>query len=353
MTFRSQLELISGHDLGYNSSYVLIQEFEIKNAFSDQELDQLKNNVEALSTPIGIAASRGSLVGDSPGSMWRLSYQDEMMSVAALKIDYDYLKVMQIPLIKGRGFERTNAADAEGSVIVNEAFLEFFNLDDDIIGHTPVIFGESGPKIIGVVSDYHFQSLRKEVEPLVLNLRPDSKNAELYARIDGQDIDRALKELDAVFAKSFPDRKADFVFLDSKIENQYYDEMKWEASIGYASGFAVFLVILGLLGMTSIFLAQRKKEQGIRKVLGAKLVDLYMLQARKFAWILLFSLIIILPAGLQASEWIKSMFFIQSQRTMYNLLVSVAVIALITLSIVAIQVYLSNRSNILKALREE
>ncbi len=224
---------------------------------------------------------------------------DEMTTVFVNKVYYDYIKTSGIDLSMGRDFSPQFASDTT-AIIVNRAFLDEYRISEPIGKMIEYDDGSmTGLKIIGVVENYNFMSLRNRIEPVILTMIPEMTIKKIIVKISGTNIVPTIKRLEAVWSEIQPDKPFQYTFLDEDIERAYFNEKRWSTIVKYSSVFAILITCMGIFGLTSIIVNRRIKEIGIRKVLGAAVSGIVMLITREF---------IILTAAANIIAWPISYF---------------------------------------------
>ncbi|MCH7574906.1 MAG: ABC transporter permease [Candidatus Marinimicrobia bacterium] len=305
LVINKQMKFIQEQPLGFNESQVVLYKIAT-------EMDELplwsQRLKEVLSRDSGVqsvakvsySVNRGwNRLGwrDNAGKPWRALVKD---------VDEDYLKTMEIALLSGRDLA---AQDGEEAMLVNEAFVEAFGLDEPI-GY--VLDGFAGdadrdPTIIGVFSDFHFFSLRSEVAPMILWKNPAEYYQYLLARIAADDVSGTLQRLGDSWKRAAPGIPLNYNFLDEDIQALYIQEQKLQAVTRGAAILALTLSAMGLLGMATIEISRRTKEIGIRKVLGASVPEIMGLLSRRMVVSSLLANIIAWPvAWIVMQKWLGS-----------------------------------------------
>lgn len=216
-----------------------------------------------------------------------------LQALGFYSVDYDFFKVLGIPLVEGQFFDKENE-DSLRHFIINEAAASFLGLKDPV--GQPLVtsaFREQGGKIIGVVRDFHFYSLHKEVEPLVFMISK-WENRYILVNIDETKTDLALADIERTWNSFNPGYYMHYTYLTDKISSLYQLDQKMLSIFIYFSIFVIFISSLGLYGLSSFLIEQRTKEIGVRKVLGGSNRQITLLLAKDF-------LILVFLAGLIAS----------------------------------------------------
>ncbi|NKB68870.1 MAG: FtsX-like permease family protein [Candidatus Latescibacteria bacterium] len=203
-------------------------------------------------------------------------------------IDHGFIETLGVELLQGRSFSTERAADAQESVLINEAMVEKLGWDTAVgkplTGFETGMLDDRIPTVVGVVKDFHFASLYREIEPLAFILSPEQVRF-LLVRISPEDIPATLNFMRAAWGKIEPDFAFGYTFLDEEL-GWYYERVEHRQKIiGYAACAAVFIVGMGLVGIASLALNKRTKEIGVRKILGASAGQIVAAVSREFVWL--------------------------------------------------------------------
>src|SRR5258708_3830856 len=337
-----QMKFISSKDLGYNPHDI------IKIHLPPQRADT--NVMELFKNALLMAPSVNGVAGVMGRSMGSVIANGKEVAVRRTNIDDNYLSILEIPLKEGRNFYSRNEADSAGSVIVNEAFEKAAGWKN-AVGHQLVDLDDHHSRtIIGVVRDYHYASLKEDIQPEVLNFR-NTENILVKAQ-NGKDI-QALSAISRAFKRIFPDHYFEYQFLDDENSAVYQTDKKWEQITFYAAGIALVICCIGLFGL-SIFVAQQRiKEIGIRKVLGASVAGITALLAKDFIKLVILAIIIASPlAWLLMNEWLEN-FAYRIDIEWWIFALSAVISISIALFAISFQSIRSALSNPVKSLRSE
>ncbi len=208
------------------------------------------------------------------------------------RVDPDFLETMKFDLIQGRDFLKNMASD-RNALIVNRRFVEALGPDffmDKPLGDLSRGFPYSG-RIIGVIEDCHFESMRNEIDPMILYVGEGTsprrnRFSRVFVRVATGELKQTVGFLEQAWKKIQPDKPFDYYFQDDALKSLYDREKRWSRIIQYASVISILLACLGVFGLTSITLSRRVKEIGIRKVLGATAGQIIYLAAREFVWLI-------------------------------------------------------------------
>ena len=258
-------------------------------------------------------------------------------------VDYDFVDVFNLKIIQGRNFSRDFPADKD-AIILNETAVKTmgFNSNEEAIGELVDYWGELYP-IIGVMADYHQQSLKVAFEPHIYRLYPYGRPPwGLFAvRTSPQNIQQTIQLIEQYYERFFPGNPFEFFFLDDYFNQQYMSEELFGRVIGIFSFLAVFVTCLGIFGMSSFLAIQRTKEIGIRKVLGASAGNILRLLVKEFLVLMGISLFIAWPLAFWGIQhWLNAFAYRMSWNFLLFLLPLLIVFVLATVTV---------SSNILKA----
>lgn len=287
----------------------------------------------------------------------------ELESAYMFGADKNFLPTYQVELLQGRNF---NTPADSTCVIINEtaaAMLGITHPAEQIVEFTAISRGQDfatlnnpwKPKVIGIVKDFHFQSLRNKVEPLLLayNNNPIHDIDYYTARISGNDINGSLAKLKAVMVKNDKNDPFEYHFLEDRLALFYTEDQRRQTLLIWVALATVFIACLGLFGLATFAAEQRVKEIGIRKVLGASVVNLTSLLSKDFLKLVLIANGIAFPLAWWAThKWLQEYaYHINLEWWMFALAgITAILIAFFTVSYQAIRAALWNP---VKSLRTE
>ena len=265
-------------------------------------------------------------------------------------VGYDFTKTMHLQLIQGRDFSKDFATDSAG-YLINESALQIIGYKDPI--GKPLTFWQKKGTIIGILKDFHFNSLHTQINPLILRLGENIEWGSALVRTEGRKTKQALASLEKVCKELNAKFPFTYKFSDDEYQKLYKSEQVVNQLANYFAFLAIFISCLGLLGLVMFAAEQRTKEFGIRKVLGASPMRLFNLLSREFLVLVLISMIIASPlAWIAMNNWLQNYVYrIDISWWMFVLAGSAALlIALITVSFQAIKAAIANP---VKSLRTE
>ena len=303
-----QLNYIRTTNLGFDREHLVV--VPTNSVDGTLALERYRNELGARSDITGITGSSASFARG--GGRIGFEYKGELKQVDDFRVEQNYVDVMGMQLVAGRGFDPNLSTDSTKAVIVNEALVREFGwteaLGEPLTGLTDS--PETDPIVIGVLKDYNFQSLEETVDPLMLTLNPNDRIRYLLVRIAPVDIPATLDALRTAWTRLAPDTPFEYGFLDDDLNTLYENDTRWSRILGYASLFALLIACLGLFGLVALTVAARTKEIGIRKVMGATAPGLAVLLSRDFARLVAVALVLAAPVAYFVMEkWLDTFAF--------------------------------------------
>ena len=283
------------------------------------------------------------------GVVWEGKDPNSMLQFTQAAICYDFVSTMNIEMLEGRDFSPDFQSDSVG-YIVNEKALKIFNYKDPL--GMPLKFWGNQGTIIGVVKDFHFNSLHKNIEPLILRLGKDMNKGWALIRIEAGKTKEALAGLEKLCKGLNPQFPFAHQFADEEYNYLYTTDLVVEKLSNAFAFLAIFISCLGLLGLTMFTTEQRTKEIGIRKILGAPLFSLFNLLSRELFILISIAIVIASPlAWYFMNNWLAGYAYKIDITIWIFILAGVLaiLIALVTISFQTIKALLVNPVNSLRS----
>lgn len=350
-----QLDYVHNKDLGFSKDQVVVlpSSQEIINRFESVQSRLLQHpNIEEVS--IAKRVPTGRLL-DSWGTNINYAGTDDPINfrIAALVVDHDYLEAYGIELAAGRNFDRALASDSTEAFILNEAAIKRIGWEsaDEAIGQ-PMGYGSRNGFIIGVVKDFHFESLRNKISPICMVISNRSLN-QVSIKMNEHDTAGTLAFLETQWAEFRPNFPFDYEFIDERFSQLYASEERLMEIFGFFSILAILIACLGLFGLASFSAEQRTKEIGIRKVLGASVGKLILMLSQEFTKFVLIANLIAWPIAYYAMDsWLQE--FAYHTEIAFSIFIFATIAAfLIAVLTVGYQAIKASLANPVRALRYE
>lgn len=285
----------------------------------------------------------------NPLAWWVLNIKGRNVSTNFLVVDYEFIQTLGIKIVQGRNFN--SAADSIG-VVINEAMAKKLGEKDPLTAQLEINNGVYYP-VLGVVKDYNFQDLDRAIKPLTFFISKYSDLTYAYVKVAPSNMAKSFEEVEKAFKKIEPNAEFLGSFLDENIDNTFRREKSMSALITSGSLIAIVLSCIGLFAMSMLIVAQKKKEIGIRKVIGASVFSVSYLLTKEFLKLVLVAFLIASPiAWWLMKEWLQNYAYridLSAWFFVVSGLLSVF-IALITISTRTIKAAISNP---VKSLRSE
>ena len=301
-----QLQYIRSKDLGFQKERVvtvMMAESETRDNYP-----VLRNKLLAQPQIVDVATSNAKPGQNISKNLLNVETEDQgdvEKGVDLYFADYDFASVVGLNIVEGRNFDRQFATDT-AAVLVNEAMVARMAWSEPI-GKS--FSSEQNPdfryQVVGVVKDYHQNSLYSPIEPLAIFFRKN--NNQLQVKMKGDDMQGGIAALEAAWSEVNPGKPLEYTFLDEDFDEQYVADVKRGQIFTIFSGLTVIIACLGLLGLAAYTTQQRDKEIGIRKVIGASVSGIVMIIFKDFFILIAFGVLIAFPAAYYfMNNWLSS-----------------------------------------------
>ena len=345
-----QIQYVQNKNLGYDKDNLI--HFEIVGNLEDQ-LETFLAEAKQIPGVDNISTIGHGLVGrqnNTSGLEWEGKDPENRVLFEHVRAGYDLLNTIGVELVEGRTFSKEYAADT-AKLIFNEKAVEIMGMTDPI-GQKIRLWDEYDMEIIGVVKDFHFQSLHEGMNPLFFRLVPDGTWL-VMAKLEAGREKEAIDQLQKYYETFNPGFAFDYDFVDQQYAQQYEAENRVAVLSRYFAGFAILISCLGLFGLAAFTADRKKKEIGIRKVLGASVMNIVSLLTNDFTRLVLVSVLIGLPVAYWFSHnWLDRFAYRIDLNLWYFVIAGLAVL-LISWITVGSQAFRSATVNPRECLRDE
>jgi len=308
LVLHGQIEFMRNKDLGFNKEQVIsIPLNGKKNSYSVVNLlrEELKGNPDVLSVTgadnnLGLGRD-----GSLSNSMMGFDYKGRGVVTSAITVDYDYAKTLDLEVLKGRTFDRDFAVDSL-SLVINETMAKQLG-EEDPLSITIPMDDNVTYSVVGVIKDFNFQEISKEIKPLTLFM---DKNWDLYyayVKIAPKNVAKSFDAIKDAWQKIEP--QAEFLgsFLDENMDRTFKREKTMATIVTSGSLLGILLSCIGLFAISMLVVAQRTKEIGVRKVVGASVSSVALLLTKDFLKLVGLAFIIATPiAWYFLNEWLQN-----------------------------------------------
>jgi len=352
---QDQLEYVRNKNLGFNkestmvlpSSNEIYQQFEsLKLRFEKQP--GIKSVTLASRVPSGRLLDSQGATAEVEGEMKSLNFR-----IADVHVTHDYLNTLDVEFVAGRNFDKQLASDSLEAFVLNEIAIKRTGWEspEAAIGKR-FDYGNRKGQIIGVVKDFHFESLHQTIAPIVFMVTNGRANSVIvkYDNSQKSEVEDYLKEQWTFLRPGFP---FDYYEIDERFSDQYQSEDRLAKVVTWFSGLAVLIAALGLFGLASFIAERRIKEIGIRKVMGASVGQILILLTKGFTGLVLIALLIAIPVAYYGmNQWLEG-FAYQGAIQVWPFVWAGLFAILVAWVTVSVQTFKAARSNPVDSLRYE
>jgi putative ABC transport system permease protein len=347
-----QLQYMNNRDLGYNKDQVVTLRYfgelvPSYDAFYNELLTKasIKNASRSSRIPTGRLLDSNGTAQIQKGD----SLANTNVVLKSMYVDFDFFDTYEIEFAAGRNFSRDIPTDDTLAFIVNESAIKMMGLGSEEILSKEVQYGGVKGRVIGVVKDFHFESLHESIVPVIF--LPNTFFSRISVKIAGDEMQDGLQHIEKVWKEFIPHRPFEYSFLSQQYQQLYSSEQQQGQLFTIFSGLAILIACLGLFGLATFNTLQRVKEIGIRKVLGASVLSIVHLLSREIIILVIVANIIAWPvAWYFMDQWLDTFAYRIGLNVWLYLLAAFAaiLIALITVSAQTIKAAMSNPSNTLR-----
>ena len=349
----SQMNYLRNTNLGFNKEQTMIVRFD--NLAISRKKAQFKNELQRIPAVQSVSLMSGEPGGFHDGYGFEAEGKvGENLQFRTEFADWDFAKTLGLKIIAGRDFSENFKTDSLQSALINRTAA-------NVLGYTPeqaigkwiknLTRDSVRRTIVGVVEDYHFESLKKQIEPLAISQGSDKRLALIRLKTDH--LQSTIAGIKKIYADAAPDYPFEYSFLDERFEEAYKTEGRQQSVLSIFSFIAIFIACLGLFGLASYTAVKKTKEIGIRKVLGSSVQNIVLLLSKDLLKPVLVGTLIAVPVGYYAmNKWLQGFAYrIEFHWWMFAIAVVVGgAIALLTVGLQAVKAALANP---VKSLRTE
>ncbi len=315
----SQLQYVNERSLGFDKDLMInvpVQSRNFNNLFGgiDGEKRSTMNAFEeALRSIPGVTGSTVSAGAPGSGVVNRNVIPDgytadDRIIAPVFAVDYDFIDLYNISVVAGREFSTEYGTDHQQAFMINERAVQEYNLGEtaeDALGKDVNVEGKEA-KIIGVLGDFNYLPLTQEIGPLFMEIGVPSFNT-YSIKIEAGNMSPTIEAIEGTWNDFFPEETFTYTFLDDNLAQNYIAEERLGTMIKYFSILAIVIAGLGSYGLVMFVVAHRMKEVGIRKVLGATVLEVLVLISKSFIGLVIMGFLIAVPfAWLSANLWLDN-----------------------------------------------
>ncbi|SJZ91320.1 ABC transporter permease [Sediminibacterium ginsengisoli] len=348
-----QLNYMRTKPLGYNKEQII--SIPIGNNIGQEralelmrvQLAKVPNVLSVTGTDINLGRGRD---GSTSNSVIGFQYKGKTVKTNWLRVDYDYISTLGLTLLQGRDFSRDFGTDS-GVVIINEAMAAEIGEKNPLDANLDL--DGSHLQVAGVVKNYHFKSLHKEITPLTMCIRKNWTLSYIFVKVKPENLPASMDAVNKVWHTVNPKAESQISFLDENTEKQYRKEERISKIFISGAVLAILISCMGLFAIVVLVIMQRTKEIGIRKVLGASVLNITTLISKDFIGLILIALTIATPIAWWAmNKWLQD-FAYRIHISAWIFLLAGGIALLIALVTICIQTIRAAIANPVKSLKSE
>ncbi len=349
VTVYKQLDYIRSKDLGVDREHMAMVRLEGGIA---QNYETFRSQALQIPGIVSITSANNNplqIGQDTMGVEWDGKDPDDNTLFWNAAVNYGFVETMGIDLLDGRGFSRDFGADSS-NYLVNEQAAEAMGMVSPV--GQPITFWERPGTIVGLMKDFHMGSMYNEIRPVIFRLRPNDTRL-LFVRFNPVQLGAAMEGFGRLYSQFNPEYPMNLRFMDEEFQDTYRSEAAMGTLTNVFAGVAIFIACLGLFGLASYTAERRRREIGIRKVLGAGEGSVVMLMSRDFLLLVAAAFIVAGPLSwMAANAWLENFAYrIEAGAgTIVVVGLATAVIAFLTVGGQAVR---SARTNPVEALRSD
>jgi len=347
-----QMSYVKNKHLGYSKEQTLI--IPIDNGDIYNNLHSFKTELQTQTAVQSVSAMSGEPGGFFDGQMFDVEDHQEKWNASTEFADFEYVKTLGLKIIAGRDFSSAFPTDTTQAVLINKTAV-------GKLGWTPqqaigkwiqnAVSDNAKRRIIGVVDDFNFKSLKQDIDALVIS--PAEDRRQILVKLKPANLQAGIAIVKNAYSKAAPAYPLEYKFLDQQFDELYQKDIRQQTILSVFAGLAIFVACLGLFGLASFTATKRFKEIGVRKVLGSSVKSIVVLLSKDLLKPVAIATCMALPAGYWVmNKWLQNFAYKTTLSWwifMFAALITFG-IALITVSIKAIKAAIANP---VKSLRTE
>lgn len=346
---REQIKYIQHKDLGYNNQHLAVMYLR---GSAQSRYEVMRSELKQLPEVLDVTATDKLPVSGGNSTIsytWEGKPADLDVLINQVRADYHYIGVMGMRMAAGRDFSQELSGDVGSSYVLNETAIRRMGLEDPV--GKPFGSSDNMGTIVGVVADYHFTTLRQEIEPMVMMVNPERVRY-LLVRLKEDELQTGMAAIKAVWERVNPGMEFESRFLDQVMTFFFRQEEQTGRIVSFFTLLAIVISCLGLLGLAAFMAQKRRREIGIRRVLGASTQGLVVNMSKEFMALVLVANCLAWPlAYLIMKQWLNNYAYHAALSwTLFAVAALISlVIAFLTVSFQSIKAALTNPATSLRA----
>jgi len=347
-----QMSYIKNKNLGYDDEQTLI--VPINNSALYDHLQNFKTDLQKESAVASVSLMSGEPGGYFDGQMFEVDEHPEKWGGRTTFADFDYVQTLGLKVVAGRDLSPAYATDSADAVLINRtAAAQLGWTPESAVGKwiRNTVRDDGKRKIVGVVEDFNFLSLKENIEPLVIS--PNEDWRVILVKLNAGNLQAGLDLVKRLYAKASPDYPFEYSFLDQQFDKLYKNDLRQQRILSVFAGLAIFIACLGLFGLASFTATKRIKEIGVRKVLGSSIQGIVILLSKDLIKPVLIATCVAIPISYYVMHnWLQN-FAYKTSLHWWIFLFAAAITFFIALTTVGFKAVKAAMANPVDSLRNE
>lgn len=311
LVIHQQMDFIRNKDLGFNEKAKMLISLNTDEAYENAV--PFRNELLKHPQVLEVGAT-SHYPGGYAGSTFFYTQEGQRKEEGFMCINHtttpEYMQLMGFELLAGRLFDPHRLADTNATAVITEVAMKGIGFDlDNVLGQEITLHWDTNPtfKIIGVIKDYHAQSLHEEMQGQIYDWSPAWPTKYVMASVDPQNLPTLLSHLENIWQHFNPKEPFEFQFLEDRLQQNYLAEQQMSQLVQWGTGLAVLICCLGLLGLIGFAVDRRAKEISIRKILGASVTNIVTLLSKDFVRLILIAFVVAVPLSWYVmDQWLNN-----------------------------------------------
>jgi putative ABC transport system permease protein len=299
LTIYAQFNFLTTEKLGYDDSNLVgVEKWNLTRAQAALFKTELLKNPNIVAVTFKNGGNWGTVAKVNADSTMQFAYET---------VEESYLPLLKIPILQGRNFSVDFPGDSSHSILVNETFVKTAGWKNPVGQLVNFWYNNEKYTVIGVVKDYHFESLNQEIGPQLFTMKARNNYGISFIKIKPGTETASLKHIEQLFKRLFPAFPFSYAFKSEENFKNYAAEQKWKQIMLFSAVLTIFISCIGLFGLSVLSAERRTKEIGIRKVLGASVNQVVTVLSKDFVKLVMLALLIAIPlAWFAANKWLQN-----------------------------------------------
>lgn len=303
LIIRTQVQFIQQKDLGYNEEQVMV--LQLNGEILNRRFPVIKNDLEQNPYVLDVSIGGGLLDGrNGTVPVYSPGEDPEGYPMNIYGVHFNYFETMNINIVQGRSFNPSFTTDSANGIVINQSAAKALGWDNPV-GKEMQVSDIMEGYVIGVAEDFHFASLHRQIQPLVMYIPPTNME-NIFVRVRPGNLSQTIASIRESWSSVVPDFPFSFVFLDEHLQQLYQTDRQFLNILTVFTILTILIACMGLYGLINYIIQQRNKEIGVRKILGATVSQVTWLLSGDFTKLVIIAFLISIPVSyLLMQSWLQ------------------------------------------------